>query len=155
LTVLSRLRHLRSIGEGVFVQFREDVLRFLEEKRFAVLATVNANGSPQQTVMWYELRGDTIVMNTNRGRKKDRNLTRDPRASLCVEDEFRYVTLEGVIEFVEDPATAQADIAALARRYHDPDKAEQMAREVFASQERITLLLHADRVDVHGFDGEE
>jgi PPOX class probable F420-dependent enzyme len=155
LTVLSRLRHLRSIWEGVFVQLREDVLRFLEEKRFAVLATVNANGSPQQTVMWYELRGDTIVMNTNRGRKKDRNLTRDPRASLCVEDEFRYVTLEGVIEFVEDPATAQADIAALARRYHDPDKAEQMAREVFASQERITLLLHADRVDVHGFDGEE
>lgn len=105
--------------------------------------------------MWYELRGDTIVMNTNRGRKKDRNLTRDPRASLCVEDEFRYVTLEGVIKSIEDSATAQADITALARRYHDPDKAEQMAREVFAPQERITLLLHADSVDVHGFDGEE
>ena len=137
------------------MQLREDVLRFLEEKRFAVLATVNANGSPQQTVMWYELRGDTIVMNTNRGRKKDRNLTRDPRASLCVEDEFRYVTLEGLIEFIEDPATAQADIAALARRYHDADEAEKMAREVFAPQERVTLLLHADRIDVHGFDGEE
>ena len=51
LTVLSRLRQLRSIGEGVFVQLREDVLTFLEEKRFAVLATVNANGSPQQTVV--------------------------------------------------------------------------------------------------------
>jgi PPOX class probable F420-dependent enzyme len=106
-------------------------------------------------VMWYELRGDTIVMNTKRGRKKDRNLIRDPRASLCVEDGFRYVTLEGVIEFIEDPATAQADIAALARCYHDADKAEQMAREVFAPQERVTLLLHIDRVDVHGFDGEE
>jgi PPOX class probable F420-dependent enzyme len=142
-------------GEGVFVQLREDVRTFLEEERFAVLATVNANGSPQQTVMWYELRGDTIVMNTKRGRKKDRNLMRDPRASLCVEDGFRYVTLEGAIESIEDPATAQADIAALARRYHDADTAEQMAREVFAPQERVTLLLHVDRADVHGFDGEE
>jgi len=105
--------------------------------------------------MWYELRGDTIVMNTKRGRKKDRNLVRDPRASLCFEDGFRYVTLEGVIELIEDPATAQADIAALARRYHDADEAERMAREVFAPQERITLLLHVERADVHGFDGEE
>jgi len=139
----------------VGVQLREDVRTFLEEKRFAVLATVNANGSPQQTVMWHELRGDTIVMNTKRGRQKDRNLSRDPRASVCVEDGFRYVTLDGVIEFIEDPATAQDDIAALARRYHDPETAEKMAREVFAPQERVTLVLHVDRADVHGFDGEE
>ena len=137
------------------LQFRDDVRAFLEEVRFGVLATVNADGSPQQTVMWYELRGDTIVMNTRRGRKKDRNLIRDPRASLCIEEGNRYVTLEGVIEMVDDPAIAQADIAGLARRYHDPDMAEKMGREVFASQERVTLVLHADRTDVHGFDGEE
>ncbi len=137
------------------MQLRDDVRAFLEEERFGVLGTVNADGSPQQTVMWYELRGDTIVMNTKRGRKKDRNLVRDPRASLCIEDGFRYVTLDGTIETIEDQVTAQADIAALARRYHDAGKAEEMAREVFAPQERITLLLHVDRVDVHGFDGEE
>jgi PPOX class probable F420-dependent enzyme len=141
--------------EGVFVQLSEDVRTFLEEARFAVLATVNANGSPQQTVMWYELRGATIVMNTRRGRKKDRNLIRDPRVSLCIEDGFRYVTLEGSIEMVDDPATGQADIAALARRYHNAAKAEQMVRDEFAFQERVTLLLHVERADVHGFDGEE
>lgn len=137
------------------MQLREDVRTFLEEERFAVLATVNANGSPQQTVMWYELRGDTIVMNTRRGRKKDRNLIRDPRVSLCIEDGFRYVTLKGTIEVVDDPATGQADIAALARRYHNAAKAEQMVRDEFAFQERVTLLLHVERADVHGFDGEE
>jgi PPOX class probable F420-dependent enzyme len=137
------------------LQLRDDVRTFLEEKRFGVLATVNANGSPQQTVMWYELRGDTIVMNTKRGRKKDRNLNRDPQASLCVEDGYRYVTLQGTIKFIEDQATAQADIAALARRYHDAAKAEEMVRTVFAPQERVTLQLHVDRADVHGFDGEE
>ena len=137
------------------MQLSEDVRTFLEEARFAVLGTVNANGSPQQTVMWYELRGDTIVMNTRRGRKKDRNLIRDPRVSLCIEDGFRYVTLEGTIELVDDPATGQTDIAALARRYHNAAKAEQMVREEFAFQERVTLLLHVERADVHGFDGEE
>ena len=137
------------------LQLSDDVRTFLEEARFAVLATVNANGSPQQTVMWYELRGDTIVMNTRRGRKKDRNLIRDPRVSLCIEDGFRYVTLEGSIEMVDDPATGQADIAALARRYHNAAKAEQMVRDEFAFQERVTLLLHVERADVHGFDGEE
>ena len=137
------------------VQLRDDVRAFLEETRHAVLATVNANGTPQQSVMWYELRGNAIVMNTRRGRKKDRNLVRDPRASLCFEEGDRYVTLEGTIEMVDDPTIAQADIAALARRYHDPVTAEKMAREVFASQERVTLLLHFDRADVHGFDGEE
>jgi PPOX class probable F420-dependent enzyme len=137
------------------VQLSHDVRAFLEEERFGVLATVNANGSPQQTVMWYELRGDTVVMNTKRGRKKDRNLIRDPRASLCIENGFRYVTLEGAIEMIDDPATVQADIAALARRYHDAAEAEEMARDVFALQERVSLLLHVDSVDVHGFDGEE
>jgi PPOX class probable F420-dependent enzyme len=137
------------------LELRDDVRAFLEEPRFGVLGTVNANGSPQQTVMWYELRGNTVMMNTKRGRKKDRNILRDPRASLCIEDGFRYVTLDGTIELVEDQETAQADITALAYRYHDATEAERMSREVFAPQERITLLLTIDRVDVHGFDGEE
>lgn len=137
------------------MELRDDVRAFLDEPRFGVLGTVNANGSPQQTVMWYELRGDTVMMNTLRGRKKDRNLLRDPRASLCVEDGFRYVTVEGSIEMVEDRDTAQADIAALARRYDGSEEGERMARDVFGPQERISLVLTIDRVDMHGFDGEE
>ncbi len=137
------------------MELRDDVRAFLDEPRFGVLGTVNGDGSPQQTVMWYVLRGGTVMMNTRRGRKKDRNLLRDARASLCIEDGFRYVTLDGTIRMVEDQDVAQADIAALARRYHDADEAERMARDVFAPQERISLLLSFDRVDVHGFDGEE
>ena len=68
---------------------------------------------------------------------------------------FRYVTLEGTIEIIDDQATAQANIAALDRRYHAAAKAKEMARDVFAPQERVSLLLHVDRADVHGFDGEE
>ena len=65
---------------------------FLNEKRFAVLATINKDGTPQQTVMWYELQGDEVMMNTAQGRLKDRTLARDPRTSICIEDGQRFVT---------------------------------------------------------------
>ena len=89
------------------------------------------------------------------GRKKDRNLTRDPRASLYVDEGFRYVTLEGTIEMFDDQATAQAEIAAPARRYHVASLAEEMARDEFAGKVRVPLLVHVDRAFGREFDGEE
>lgn len=119
---------------------------FLNEKRFAVLATINPDGSPQQTVMWYELRGDTIVMNTTLSRVKGKNLQRDPRISICIEDGYRFVTISGVAELVDDQKTAQADIRALAIRYHGEEQGDRQAREVFAQQERVSIYLPITRV---------
>src|SRR5690242_1955254 len=83
----------------------EDLRRFLEEPRFAVVATINPDGMPQQTVVWYGLRGDEILMNTARGRRKERNLRRDPRLSLAVEDGYRYAAIAGIARLVDDQAT--------------------------------------------------
>ena len=82
----------------------EHVRAFLEEPHFAVLATINASGTPQLTVMWYALHpdDDVVVLNATRGLLKERNLRRDPRLSLCIEDGMRYVTLEGRAELVDD-----------------------------------------------------
>jgi len=128
------------------------VRAFLEERRFASLATVNADGAPQQSVMWYMLDGDTVVMNTRRGRVKDQNLLSDNRASICVEDEYRYVTISGRIEMNDDQAAAQADIKALATRYDGPEEAERISQATFSKQQRVTLRLSIDKVDAHGFD---
>ena len=130
------------------------VREFLEEKRFAVLATINPDGTVQQSVMWYQLQGDTIMMNTARGRFKDRNLLHDLRISFCVEDDYRYVTIKGTAELNEDPAQGQADIKALATRYEGPERAEQMVKESFGNQYRVSILLPVTKVDAHGFDGE-
>lgn len=129
----------------------DQVRAFLSEPRFAVLATIGASGVPQQTVMWYDLDGDDVLMNTARGRLKDKYLQRDPRASICVEDGYRYVTIAGAVTFDEDPATTQADIARLARRYEPEDHAQQMIAN-FERQQRVTLRLHIDQVIVNGFD---
>jgi len=135
-------------------QLSPAVRAFLEEPRFCVFADINDDGTPHQTVLWYEVQGDTILMNTAKGRVKDRNLIRDPRASFCVEDGYRYVTIVGACTLQsEDQQAAQADIKRLAVRYHGPERGEEMAASSFAKQTRETIRLRIDsaKVDVNGF----
>jgi PPOX class probable F420-dependent enzyme len=121
---------------------------FLSEVRFAVLATINKDGLPQQTAMWYDLDGDgdTILMNTAAGRLKHRNLLRDSRVSVCVVDGYRWVTVTGHVEMIDDQAVAQADIHRLAIRYHGAEKAGRQMREGFSKQHRVTLRLKIETV---------
>ncbi|HSH77175.1 MAG TPA: PPOX class F420-dependent oxidoreductase [Herpetosiphonaceae bacterium] len=128
-----------------------EVRAFLEEKRFAVLATIRSDGSPQQTVMWYLLADGYVLMNTARGRAKDEYLRRDPRLSICVEDGYRYVTLAGTAEIIDDQEIAQEDIAALAVRYHGPEKGAAQA-ETFRKQQRMTIHMSIQSVIANGFE---
>jgi PPOX class probable F420-dependent enzyme len=121
------------------------VCEFLKRKYFAVLATLNEDGSPQQTVMWYELIDDRVMMNTEAGRLKESNIQRDPRISICVEDEYNYVTINGRAELDYDPERAQADIARLARRYQTPEKAQELIGK-FQTEKRITIWMNIDHV---------
>ena len=132
-------------------QLTDAVRAFLNEPHFAVLATLDRDGSIQQTVMWYELVDDHVIMNTARGRVKDSNLRRDPRLSLCVEDGYRFVTLEGVVELVDDQATAQADIARLAVRYHGAEQGARQTQE-FRNQQRVTLRVSIRNVIARGLE---
>jgi PPOX class probable F420-dependent enzyme len=118
----------------------ENGRRFLGFVRFGELATINRDGTPQQSVMWYLLRGNEVVMNTARGRLKERNLRRDPRLSLCVSDGYSYVTITGRATLVEEPAIAQADIANLARRYENAEAAERAILD-FQKQDRISIVV--------------
>lgn len=124
---------------------------FLGERRFGVLATVNRDGSPHLTVMWYLLEGDEVLFNTTHGRIKDRNLRRDPRASLVVNDGYRFVRLEGRVRAIEERATAQADIRRLAVRYEGEATAERQMGEAFSKQERISYRFRVERVYGGGF----
>ena len=121
------------------------------EGMFGTLATVMPDGRPHQAVVWYLVRGDTVVLNSAVGRIWPTNLLRDPRCSLSIEDGYEWVGVRGRVEAVTDQETAQADIAAMARRYHaaDPETAERMIRELFQPQERISFLLHPERVIEH------
>jgi PPOX class probable F420-dependent enzyme len=124
----------------------EKARAFLNEKRFAVLATINSDGTPQLTTMWYLLEGDTIVMNTKAGRIKERNMRRDPRIAICVEDGYNYVTISGTVEMIDDPEIAQRDIYRLAVRYDGEEAARQKVADQFSKERRITLHLKCEHV---------
>ena len=127
-----------------------EVRAFLEEKlRWAVLGTVNADGSVQQSVMWFDLDGDAILMNTKRGRVKDRNLRTDDRVSLCFEDEERYVTITGRATMIDDREQSQADARRLAVRYHDETVADEMMETDYRHQERVSIRVSIDSVTTH------
>lgn len=119
---------------------------FLNEKRFAVLATLNRDGSVQQTTMWYLLEGDTIIMNTKVGRLKERNVRRESRISICIEDGYRYLTISGTVEMIDDPEIAQHDIYRLAARYHGEEQARKRVAEVFGKEQRVTLRLTCEHI---------
>jgi PPOX class probable F420-dependent enzyme len=74
-------------------------------KNYAVLATINADGSPQTSVMWVGRDGDDILFSTVEGRRKHRNMLRDPRVSVSVIDSAdpeNYVELRGRVSMTPD-----------------------------------------------------
>jgi PPOX class probable F420-dependent enzyme len=120
---------------------------FLREKRFAVLATINKVGTPQLTTMWYLLENDgTIMMNTRVGRSKERNMRRDPRISVCFEEGYRYVTITGRVEMIDDPQVSQRDIFRLSTRYHGQEIARKQMQTQFSKEQRVTLRLKPERI---------
>jgi PPOX class probable F420-dependent enzyme len=83
-----------------------DVAReVLDGPHLAVIATSNANGRPQSSVIFVKRDGDTVVFSTIKGRLKTRNMARDPRVSLLVADkrQARYVEIRGSVEITDDP----------------------------------------------------
>lgn len=129
-----------------------NVLSFLTgETRYAVLGTINPDGSIQQSVMWFDVEGDTVVMNTLRGRFKDRNMIRDPRVSLCIEDSYRYVTLKGRAELIDNPDLGQSGMRKMATKYLGAEEAARQMDELYSKQERVVIRVTVDSVDAHGF----
>ena len=129
------------------VELSEKARAFLREKRFAVLATLNKDGTAQLTTMWYLLEDDgTILMNTKVGRVKERNMRRDPRISACVSEAYNYVTLSGRVEMIEDPEIAQRDIFRLASRYHGEERAKRQMEQQFSKEQRVTLRLKPEHI---------
>jgi PPOX class probable F420-dependent enzyme len=135
----------------------DHVRAFLAEPRYASVATTDADGAPRQAVIWYLLDGDAIVINSLEGRLWPTNLRRDPRISISITaaDREEWVGLSGSVEVVDDPEQAQADIAAMARRYHaaDPAAAEELIATRFRPQQRVSFRLVPARIHDH-LDGD-
>ena len=104
------------------VIFDESTRTLLDGKNFATVATLNPDGGPQASVVWFRRAGDVIEFSVTVDRRKARNLLRDPRISITVFDTanpYQSVEIRGVAELVEDPAKELP--LALSHRYLGAD----------------------------------
>jgi PPOX class probable F420-dependent enzyme len=109
-----------SMSEAIPEKYRD----LFNKRAFASLATNMPDGHPQVTPVWVDIDGDHVIVNSARGRQKDRNLRRDPRVSLAIIDPdnpYRYLEIRGrVDEITEDGADAHID--KMAKKYLGVDK---------------------------------
>ncbi|MFD8216011.1 PPOX class F420-dependent oxidoreductase [Streptomyces sp. NPDC007896] len=99
--------------------------------RTGKLSTVRADGSPHVAPIWFLLDGDHVVFNTAKESVKGRNLARDGRVALCVDDDqppFDFVVVEGRAELSEDLAELRHWAARIGARYMGEDRAEELGK---------------------------
>ena len=110
----------------------EEVQKFLNDgTRTLKLATTMADGSPHVMPVWFIVEDGIIVFNTHRDTVKGRNLRRDPRVALLVEDQvppFSFVHLRGRAELSEAPEELVRTATLIGVRYMGDDRAADFGR---------------------------
>lgn len=119
----------------------ETHMDLFEKRAFAALATLMADGSPQVTPVWVMYEAPHVVINSAKGRVKDRNMRRDPRVAIEIrdpEDSYRYLGIQGrVVEITEEGARDVID--QLAQKY--------LGRETYPGprdEVRVTYRIEVD-----------
>ncbi len=124
--------------------FDEATRDLLDGRNFAAVATVNPDGGPQTSVVWILREGDTVAFSTTAGRRKSRNLARDPRISVSVFDTgnpYHSVEIRGTAELVED--TGKSLPKALSRKYLGEDPPPEPDEVV-----RLIVRVTPDKVNI-------
>jgi PPOX class probable F420-dependent enzyme len=99
-----------------------------EGTRTCKLSTVRADGSPHIAPVWFVLDGDDLVFNTGKETVKGRNLLRDDRVALCVDDDrppYSFVVLQGRAEISEHVEELRASATLLGARYMGEERARE------------------------------
>ncbi len=124
--------HPRWILGAVEIMTPEQVRAFLRAgTRTAKLATTSRDGQPHVTPVWFVLDDDDLLFTTHETSRKGRALRRDPRVSLCVDDEqppYAFVTVQGSAWIDTDLTELRRWAAAIGGRYMGADRAEEFGQ---------------------------
>jgi len=125
----------------------EEYHDLFEQRSFLSLGTLTPDGVPHVTPVWvdYDADADHVLVNTARGRRKEKNLRADERVGGCIldpEDPYRYVGFQGdVVELTTEGAVDHID--ELAARYFGEDEYPHHGDE---DGERVLVRIEPTRV---------
>jgi PPOX class probable F420-dependent enzyme len=121
-----------------------EVRDFLQHgTRTGKLSYLAASGRPLVTPVWFVVEDGSLVFNTGKDTAKGRSLTRDPRATICVDLEeppYGFVQVQGEAELSEDPAELLRTATAIAARYMGPERAEEYGKRNAVPGEYVARL---------------
>ncbi|HSB08364.1 MAG TPA: PPOX class F420-dependent oxidoreductase [Blastocatellia bacterium] len=102
----------------------ENFKDLFEKKAFANLATLNSDGTPQVTPVWVDYDGKYVLINSARGRRKDKNMERNRAVALSIQDPenpYRYLEIRGTVADITEEGADQ-HIDKMAKKYLGADK---------------------------------
>jgi PPOX class probable F420-dependent enzyme len=120
----------------------------LTKKAFAHLATLMQDGSPQVTPVWFDFDGTDVRINSAKGRVKDKNMRRNGRVALAIQDPenpYRYLAVRGRVEEITETG-ADAHIDSLTRKYLGQDRYPYRQ----SGEVRVIYRIRPDRVSTMG-----
>jgi len=116
-----------------------------ESKAMLYLATIMPDGSPQVTPVWFSTDGEHILINTNEGRVKDKNMRARPKVAMTIQDPkeiYRYLGIRGeVVGYTTEGAVEHINMLSL--RYDNEPWVER------ATQKRIIFKIKPTHFDLH------
>ncbi|CCB73609.1 conserved protein of unknown function [Streptantibioticus cattleyicolor NRRL 8057 = DSM 46488] len=123
-----------------------------EGTRTGKVSTVRADGGPHVAPVWFLLDGDDVVFTTDKRSVKGRNLARDGRVALCVDDDrppYAFAVLHGRAVLSEDPGELRAWATRIAARYMGEEKAVEYGERNGVPGE-VLVRVRVDKVTAVG-----
>ena len=120
---------------------------FLATQRDAILATINRDGSPHATPTWYHWSQGVMTISSPAGTQKVRNIQRDPRISVCVDDQVTgtFVTAFGRAEMITGEEVDGLTWPLLLKYLHQ-DEARTRWSRINADRDRVAIVLRPRRL---------
>ena len=130
----------------------EEQVQFIDEQKSLQVATINRDGTPHLSTLWFDVVDGDIVFETFTKSQKIKNLERDPRISCLLEDglvyeELRGIQLNGTAKLYSDPETVHFYARGVMKR-NNPGIPEEMldAAAESMSTKRTAVVIKAQRV---------
>ena len=122
----------------------EECYKFISEgTRTGKIATVNKNGSPHVIPVWFVVEGEQIVFCTGVGSVKYKNMLRDPRVSLAVDEEtglYSFAKIDGTVTFLTDAENSLKWSTDIARRHMGQENADAYGERNSGPDEVVVIL---------------